>query len=71
MESIYSLAARERKFTEGRSLSMEDIPMRTEAGARRSEVGTRPKEQREKKSLEMDASSLGLKIYAAVTNKFP
>ena len=51
-------------------MSLEDIPMRSEAEAMRSKAVTRPKEQREKKSLEMDTSSLGLKIYAAAANRF-
>ena len=33
MKSIYALTARERKFTEGRSLSLEDVTVREESGA--------------------------------------
>ena len=44
--------------------------VRSEVGSVRSEEATRPKEQREKKSLKEDASTLGLKIYAAVANRF-
>ena len=71
MESIYSLAARERRLTEGRSISLEDISMRSETGTVSKDVSTRPKEQRERKVQEVEAADIGLKIYSAATNKFP
>ena len=48
MESIYALSTRKRKFTEGRSMSMEDIPMKSKSGKAESKGETLPKEQREK-----------------------
>ena len=49
MESIYSLTARERRMSEGRSLSLEDICMREERGMGGEGDSVRPKEHREKK----------------------
>ena len=79
MESIYSLAVRERKISEGRSLSLEDITKREERGAVRREerVAVRreervkSKDQRERKLQVMDAKGLGVKIHVAETTSFP
>ena len=39
--------------------------------SKRSKEETKPKEQREKKVQEIEAKTVGLKIYAAASNKFP
>ena len=70
MESIYALSTGERKLTEGRSILLEDITMRNEASGARSKGETVPKEQREKKMQEVEASTLGVKVFAAATNRF-
>ena len=45
--------------------------MRSEADTVRRDESARPKEQTEIKVQEVEAADLGLKIYAAVANKFP
>ena len=45
--------------------------MRSEAGGARSKGETVLKEQREKKSQEVEASTLRLKIFVAAINRFP
>ena len=65
----YATAKIERE--KGTSLSMEDIPLRSEAGPPKSKEETRPKEQREKRSVEVEETILGLQIYAGAANRFP
>ena len=52
-------------------MSLEDVTVREESGAFRRTEEAKPKEQREKKGQETEAKSLGLKIYAAESNRFP
>ena len=63
--SVYSRSAKGSTEEEG------EQPRRSREPSEDGQHATRPKEQRDKKAMELDARSLGLKIYAGESNRFP